>query len=152
MIHVNSRIAGADTIAINVSDLTGGESTIGGDGGIVGRIQGAEVTISDCEVQKTSIAGGKSGGVVGVVGNTAVTVKLQNCVVNGTEDQKYKITGEETAGGMIGLSTAPNKKIQMKQCEVSNMKMISNKWDVAACWEMWTGRRIWIHCICLTVQ
>ena len=70
----------------------------------------------------------RHGGVVGVVGNTAVTVKLQNCVVNGTEDQKYKITGEETAGGMIGLSTAPNKKIQMKQCEVSNMKMISNKW------------------------
>lgn len=115
----------ADTIAINVSDLRGVESTSGGDGGIVGRIQGAEVTISDCEVQKTSITGGKSGG---VVGNTAVTVKLQNCVVNGTEDQKYEITGEETAGGMIGLSTAPNKKIQMKQCEVSNMKMISNKW------------------------
>ena len=58
----------------------------------MGRIQGAEVTISDCEVQKTSITGGKSGG---VVGNTAVTVKLQNCVVNGTEDQKYEITGEE---------------------------------------------------------
>ena len=96
-----------------------------GHGGIVGRVQNAQVKISACEVQNTSVTGGKAGG---IVGNTAVRTVIEGCKVLGSDTQKYEITGSEAAGGIIGLSDASGQKIQIEQCRVWKMKMTSKNW------------------------
>lgn len=109
---------------ITVQEEKGQDVVVGGDGGIVGKTSDALVLISGCSVSNTSITGGKTGGVIGY---NAVTTTIKNCTVQGS-DKKYEITGSETAGGIIGVCSASNAKIQMEQCEVNNMKMTSSNW------------------------
>ncbi|MBU5480535.1 hypothetical protein [Blautia sp. MSJ-19] len=96
-----------------------------GHGGIAGRIQTAQITVSDCTVQETSVTGGKAGG---IIGNTAVRTVIKGCKVLGADNKKYELTGSETAGGIIGLSNAGSAKIQMEQCKVRNMTMLAKNW------------------------
>ena len=96
-------------------------------GGIIGKTEGNNnnnnSTITECTVQQVSIISGKAGG---IAGSTSSNLTVQRCMVQGSDD--VKISGQQTAGGIIGFSTASRKKISIMQCKVKNMKMDSSSW------------------------
>lgn len=96
-------------------------------GGIIGKTEGNNnsSTITECTVQQVSIISGKAGG---IAGSTSSNLTVQGCMVQGSDDVVYEISGQQTAGGIIGFSTASGKKISIKQCKVKKMKMDSSFW------------------------
>ena len=98
-----------------------------GAGGIIGKTEGNNMssTITECTVQQVSIISGKAGG---IAGSTSSDLTVQGCMVQGSDAAVYEISGQQTAGGIIGFSTASGKKISIKQCKVKKMKMTSSSW------------------------
>ena len=103
------------------------ETVLYGAGGIIGKTEGNNMssTITECTVQQVSIISGKAGG---IAGSTSSNLTVQGCMVQGSDADVYEISGKQTAGGIIGLSTASGRKISIKQCKVKKMKMASSSW------------------------
>ena len=100
-------------------------SVDGGTGGIIGRTAATTNSIDSCNVEQTTLTSGKTGG---IVGSTSASVTIQNCTVSGNADAKAEITGQQTAGGILGLSTASGAMVSINQCKVSYVKTTSSAW------------------------
>ncbi len=116
-------IQGTGNVITNVditnSSVTGGNNT----GALIGRINTgsagvATATISDCDIENTSVNGKVTGGLVGSV---EAEVVIENCTVAKKDSGTYTIKGTvDNVGGLIGSLTAGSS---IADCSVSGIKV-----------------------------
>lgn len=120
------KIENSKTISATLETTNNNDKSVnGGTGGIIGRTAAAINSIDSCNVEQTTLTSGKTGG---IVGSTSVSVTIQNCTVSGKADAKAEITGQQTAGGILGLSTVSGAMVSINQCKVSYVKTTSLAW------------------------
>ena len=120
------KIENSKTISATLKTMNNTDASVnGGTGGIIGRTAAATNSIDSCNVEQTTLTSGKTGG---IVGSTSARVTIQNCTVSGNADAKAEITGQQTAGGILGLSTASGAMVSINQCKVSYVKTTSSAW------------------------
>ena len=109
---------------VSVHDITVNTGTIKGydaAGGIVGRSYGESITITNCtnnaDIEATSVDGGKSGGIIGIISNSGVdtcTSIVSGCTITGDSKGKF-------AGGITGLTNANIGTHAIKDCSVTGI-------------------------------